>query len=442
MTPAFRISMHSELRKRVIQNLKQRGARDDSIVFIEGIGPGKLNYDGVIPNQRKEFLYLTGVTLDNYKLVISVGTEETYLFIPRYTDNDKVWDRYSIPTPESAVRDYGVTRAAYHEQLESIINGMRPSIVYTLSDQKLPFNTSFSQDKSLLASAISASRVTKTAKEIQVMRVSIQTSALAHIEYMKSMRPGIFEYQMQNIFESYGKACGLFFQAYYPIMAGGERGAVLHYIENNKVVTSDMMVLVDAGLEAQGYATDITRSFPANGKFSADQRAIYEIVLGAQQQAIAALRPGASWPDISALANRVLLEGLRKHQFLVGANINDMINAGVVKLFMPHGLGHSLGLLVHDVPALPSLLGQGMVLTVEPGIYFHKFLFEGATPVQKRFLNMTKIEKFYKFGGVRIEDDLLVTSNGYENLSKDVPSDIEAIERLMQPSKLEKRIFF
>lgn len=99
------------------------------------------------------------------------------------------------------------------------------------------------------------------------------------------------------------------------------------------------------------------------------------------------------------------------------------------------GLGHPLGLLVHDVPALPSQLLEGMVLTIEPGIYFHKFLFEGATPIQKRFLNMTKIERFYKFGGVRIEDDLLVSSNGSENLSKDVPSDIEAIETLMQQSK-------
>ena len=246
-------------------------------------------------------------------------------------------------------------------------------------------------------------------------------------------KEGLFEYQLQSNFESKCQQCGLIFQSYAPIFGASNRSAVLHYIENSRVIPSkpdSNIMLVDAGADYNGYATDITRSFPANGKFTNEQKMIYETVLEAQKSAMKTIKAGSSWSDASNAATRSLLEGLKKHKFVHG-DINGMIGARVQSLFMMHGLGHNLGLYVHDTGPL-NILKENMVLTVEPGIYFHKFLFDKATAAQKKFLNMEVINQFLNFGGVRIEDDLRVTKNGYENFSEDSPREIHEIEKLMK----------
>ncbi|TGZ54537.1 Xaa-Pro dipeptidase [Temnothorax longispinosus] len=210
-----------------------------------------------------------------------------------------------------------------------------------------------------------------------------------------------------------------------------------------------------------GYAADITCSFPANGKFTEDQKLIYNAVLKARDEVIKAAKPGVSWPDMHLLANRVMLTALKEGGLLVG-DVEDMIKEGLNEIFQPHGLGHLLGLDVHDVggylgypsgrfltperPTAPGVrklrtarkLEAGMILTVEPGCYFIDTLLDQAlaNPEQSKFLVKDQLQRFRGFGGVRIEDDVLITETGVENLT-DVPRTVEEIESFMQSGSVE-----
>ncbi|XP_011270716.1 hypothetical protein CAOG_09028, partial [Capsaspora owczarzaki ATCC 30864] len=208
------------------------------------------------------------------------------------------------------------------------------------------------------------------------------------------------------------------------------------------------MMLLDMGAEYHGYVSDITRSYPANGKFSPNQRFIYETVRQAQKAVMDAMRPGVKWTDMHLLAERTILEQLKAGGLLQGS-VDEMIEACLGYVFMPHGLGHQMGLDTHDVggyrdaserserPGLRNLrtnrvLAEGMVLTVEPGVYFVEHLLKKAfaDPAQSKFLVKSKLDEFRGFGGVRLEDDVLVTATGYENLTT-VPVTIEEVEAIM-----------
>lgn len=310
---------------------------------------------------------------------------------------------------------------------------LKPSVVYTLPNQKLPFSSPFPHQPSGLQQIIDQLRSIKTDNEIRVMRVGIKTSSLAHVEVMKHTREKLMEYQLQTVFESNCKVCGMKWQSYPPIVGGGNRSAVLHYVANDRMIPTSPdsnILLIDASGDYLGYASDITRTYPANGKFTQEQKMIYQTVLNAQKDAIETLKEGSLWSNAVLASHKAILSGLKSHGFLTG-DINAMHSARVQNLFMLHGLGHHLGLNVHDSGYL-STMRENMVVTVEPGIYFHEFIFRRATPEQKRFLNDTMIKKFLGFGGVRIEDCIRVLRNGYENLSKDVPKEIDEIEKLMK----------
>jgi len=294
----------------------------------------------------------------------------------------KFWDRFTIPTIIDSIKEYGVDKAHFNSDLENVVKSLNPQNVFTLPNQKLPFTHTYPIDVRSLEFSIHFRRTIKTPMEIRLMKVSITTSAKSHIDVMKNSKLNVNEYQLQTVFEAYGRSCGLQFHAYYPIVAGGKRAAVLHYIENDKIIPQTSIILIDAGHEYLGYATDITRSYPASGKFSQDQRIIYQTVLNAQKSAIGTLKHGSNWNDAVSISNIRLLEGLRTNQFVIG-NINEMLTNGVQRLFQPHGLGHAVGLLVHD-PSSLNILSEGQVLTVEPGIYFHSFLFENANQNQKK----------------------------------------------------------
>lgn len=310
---------------------------------------------------------------------------------------------------------------------------MNPTVVYTLPNQKLPFTHSYPHNSSILQGIIDQLRSIKTENEIRVMKVGIKTSSLAHVETMKATREKLWEFQLQTVFESSCKVCGLKWQSYPSIVGAGNRSAVLHYVANDRQIPSSPesnILLIDAGADYLGYATDITRSYPANGKFTNEQKMIYQTVLNAQKDAIETLKEGSTWASATLASHKAILSGLKTHGFLIG-DLTAMYNARVQNLFMLHSLGHHLGLNVHDTGSL-STMRENMVVTVEPGIYFHDFIFKRATPEQKRFLNETIIQKFLSFGGVRIEDCILVTKSGYENLSSFVPKEVDEIEKLMK----------
>jgi len=241
--------------------------------------------------------------------------------------------------------------------------------------------------------------------------------------------------------------------AYVCICGTGENGAILHYghaaAPNDKTIEDGDMCLFDMGAEYYCYTSDITCSFPANGHFSENQKLIYEAVYKSSRAVMAAAKPGVCWVDMHKLADRTHLEELKAGGLLQG-DVEDMLKVNLGAVFMPHGLGHFMGCDTHDVggylegepvrpeePGLKSLrtarvLKAGMVLTIEPGIYFIDMLLDNALndPEQSKFLVKDAIQNFRNFGGVRIEDDVLITETGIENLT-DVPRKVEEIVATM-----------
>nr|XP_012227156.1 PREDICTED: uncharacterized protein LOC105675003 isoform X2 [Linepithema humile] len=307
----------------------------------------------------------------------------------------------------------------------------------------------------LSRSVVLNSRVIKSSREIEVLRYVCKISSEAHKAVMRFLRPGMSEYNAEACFLHYVYDKGGCRHASYTCICGsGHNSSILHYghagAPNNKVIQDGDMCLFDMGGNYCGYAADITCSFPANGKFTEDQKLIYNAVLKARDAVIAAARPGVVWTDMHLLANRVMLTALKEGGLLVG-DVEDMIKVGLNEVFQPHGLGHLLGLDVHDVggylPGHPERSTQagvrklrtartllaGMCLTIEPGCYFIDCLLDAAlaNPEQSKFLVPEQLQRFRGFGGVRIEDDVLITEIGVENMTY-VPRTVEEIETFMQ----------
>ncbi len=264
-------------------------------------------------------------------------------------------------------------------------------------------------------------RLYKSRDEIKLMRQAAKISAGAHKRVMGYCKPGMHEFQLEaelvHEFMQHGSRAA----AYPSIVGSGENGCILHYTENRDEISEGDLLLIDAGAEYQGYASDITRTFPANGKFSTAQRQAYDLVLKAQLAAIEQVRPGNHWNDPHDAAVRVLTEGMIELGILKG-NVDELIKDHVYTKYYMHRTGHWIGMDVHDVGDYKvdnewRMLEPGMVLTIEPGLYMSA----GSKGLPKKWWNI----------GIRIEDDVLVTKDGYEVLSKDAPKTADEIEALM-----------
>jgi Xaa-Pro aminopeptidase len=247
-------------------------------------------------------------------------------------------------------------------------------------------------------------------------------SAGAHRRAMRAARPGRFEYELEAELLHEFRRCGAQFPAYWPIVAGGANACVLHYVANDDVLRDGELVLIDAGCELAGYASDITRTFPVNGRFSAEQRAVYEVVLEAQEAAFARCRPGNHWNDPHDAAVQAITKGLVRLGLLKG-RVPALIKDGAYRRFFMHRTGHWLGMDVHDVGDYKvgdewRVLEPGMCLTVEPGIYIPA----GSKGVPRRWWNI----------GVRIEDDVAITTAGCEILTDGLPRTPDEVERVMR----------
>jgi len=262
-------------------------------------------------------------------------------------------------------------------------------------------------------------RLFKSAAELEVMRRAGEISALAHIRAMEKCRPGMFEFQLEGEILHEFNRHGARFPSYNTIVGGGENGCILHYTENEAPLRDGDLVLIDAGCEFNGYAGDITRTFPVNGKFTPAQREIYDIVLESLETALALYRPGTSMQEVTRAVVRVMVTGLARLGILKG-EIDPLILDNAHRPFFMHGLSHWLGLDVHDVgnhgPDRSRLLEPGMVLTVEPGLYIAP---NADVPAQYRGI------------GIRIEDDIVITETGNENLTASVVKKADDIEALM-----------
>lgn len=256
----------------------------------------------------------------------------------------------------------------------------------------------------------------KTAEELELLRKAVFISAVGQVEVMKAMKPGLSETEIQGIHEFVFKKYGSEYEGYPSIVGEGNNGCILHYIENNKPeVSSERMVLMDLGAEYHGYTADVTRTIPVDGEFSPEEKAIYDLVYKAQEEAIQMIKPGVTFAQLGAHAKKVINEGL--------AELGIIESPDARHLYYPHGLSHHIGLDVHDKGNYGPL-EENMVITVEPGIYIPKG---------------SKCDPKWWDIAVRIEDDVLITKEGFELLSGFAPRTTEEIEKVMkQPSPLDQ----
>ncbi|RWS20454.1 xaa-Pro dipeptidase-like protein, partial [Leptotrombidium deliense] len=420
--------------------------------------------------QESFFHWTFGVEEPDFLGAIFINDGKSVLFAPRLPESYAVW-MGKLPTLNEIKEKYGVHHVYYTDQILEIMKSYAAQVLLTLrglntDSQKMcrpaVFDGigNFEVNDSILHAEISECRVIKTEKELQVLRYANRVSSEAHIEVMKRIRPGMKEYQLESIFKHYCYFVGgARHVSYTCICCSGENGAILHYghaaAPNNKTVNDGEMCLFDMGCEYHCYASDITCSFPANGKFSNDQKIIYNAVLKANRAVMKEMKPGVSWVEMHLLAEKVMLEDMKNNGLLRG-EIEEMMSARLGAIFIPHGLGHLMGIDTHDVggylehtpprrteEGLRSLrtarsLETGMVLTIEPGLYFIDVLLDKAL----RDPNLSSSSKLTDFAdSVRIEDDVVVTETGVELLTT-VPRNIEEIETIMAEGKANNAQYY
>ena len=420
-------------------------SRMQSGVAIIPTAPERLrNRDAHYPYRFDSyFYYLTGFREPEAVLVIIAGTEKTparHILFCREKDKEReIWDGFRYG-PEAAKEVFGFDETYPVVQLDELLPKLltdQPAVYTVLGqdpawDQRIIgwLNRVREQARTGVAAPseihdcraiLDEMRLIKGTDELQIMQRAADISTQAHQRAMQTTRPGMREYEIEaellHTFYRHGAQA----PAYTSIVAGGANACVLHYVENNAELKSGDLILIDAGCELNGYASDITRTFPVNGKFTTVQKDVYQLVLAAQAAAIAQVQPGNSWNDPHQAALHILAQGFIDLGLCQGS-VDAVLESEDYKRFYMHRTGHWLGMDVHDAGEYKQqgewrLLQPGMVLTVEPGCYIRP-----AENVPEHFWNI----------GIRIEDDVIVTQTGHELLTDAAPKAIADIEELMQ----------
>jgi Xaa-Pro aminopeptidase len=390
--------------------------------------------------QDSDFYYLTGFPEPQAVAVLAPGRSGgEYLLFCRERDSQReLWDG-AHAGPAEAVAEFGADAAfpisQIEERLPAILasaervyytRGIHPEFddrltgwMPTAHNRQSP-GAEATGDLLPLDNVLHDLRLYKSRAEISAMRRAADVAVKAHLRAMRNSRPGLYEYEIEAEFLHEFRRHGLR-PSYLPIVGSGPNTCVLHYIANERQVQDGDLVLADVGCEFDCYASDVTRTYPVNGRFSAEQRAIYEIVLEAHEAAVNAIGPGAHWNDGHEAAVKIVTRGLRRLGLLEGSP-GALVRDGAYRRFFMHRTGHWLGMDVHDVGDYKvgdhwRMLEPGMVMTVEPGIY----IAEGSKGVHKRWWGI----------GVRIEDDVLVTREGRDILTGGLPRSPEEIEALV-----------
>lgn len=390
--------------------------------------------------QDSDFFYLTGFEEPDSLAVIKPDAEKKYTLFVRPRDPEReIWDGRRAGV-EGAKSEFGAEEsfpiAEFESKLAEFLDGA-DVLYYRLGVDSELDNTiikEISRMRSLNrkpvhppqtiidpSTIVHEMRVLKSEDEIAIMQASADIAAEAHCEAMKTVRPGMQEYQIEALIEQVFRRHGASGPAYTSIVGGGPNATVLHYINNDGELRDGELLLLDAGAEYKGYASDITRTFPINGRYTKAQRDIYDLVLKAQMSCVEMVRPGVTHDQLKQHSIEVLTEGMAELGLLKGKT-EELIKEKKYEKFYMHGLGHMLGIDVHDVGRYyhgteSRALEPGVVMTVEPGIY----IAPDTKDVPEQYLGI----------GVRIEDDVLCTNNGPRVLTTKVPKHAEEIEELM-----------
>lgn len=433
----IKMSEYAKRRKDLMRNIGPAG-----IVILPGAKEILRNGDAVYHfRQNSDFYYLSGFAEPEAVLVLAPKRAAgEYILFNRVRDREReIWDGPRAGQ-EGACKDYLADQAfpieRFEEMLPELLEG-RESVHYpvglyppfddlliaALTKIRAKVRAGLKSPIALvdIAPSLHEMRLFKSPAEIAVMQKAVDITGDAHVRAMQACKPDMNEYQLEAELMHEFQRRGARFPAYNCIVGAGRNSCILHYINNDAKIADGDMVLIDAGAEYANYAADITRTFPANGKFSAEQRAIYELVLESQLAAIKSVQPGAAWTTPQNVIVKIITQGLLDLGILKG-ELDDLIEKQAYFPFYMHRSGHWLGLDVHDggqyrIDGKWRPFAPGMVLTVEPGIYISADI----PGVDKRWHNI----------GVRIEDNVLVTENGCEVLSRNIPKQIADIEALM-----------
>lgn len=418
--------------------------------------------------QRRYFYYLSGVNEADCYLTYDIETELLTLYVPNFDLHQAVWMGPTV-TKEEAEARYDVHLVRYFASLQSdlqqwVAQYNKSSPIYILHESQRPVVPSAENlllDSKWLQPAMDAARGVKDHHEIQLIREANRVSGLAHRKILETIHEMTNEAEIEGSFLDTCVSHGAKNQAYEIIAGSGENAAVLHYVRNDEPLKGRQLVCLDAGAEWDCYASDVTRTFPltATGDWASDQaRDIYHLVEVMQEECIKRIAPGVRFLDLHVLAHGIMIQGLQRLGILRHGSVEEIRQSGASAVFLPHGLGHHLGLEVHDVSErslmargdsgfyasvlVSSLthspctltapgLEEGMVVTVEPGIYFSRLALDNARKQRQlaQYINLEEAEKYISVGGVRIEDDILVTGTGYENLTT-APKGREMLEIL------------
>ncbi|MBU2967155.1 Xaa-Pro aminopeptidase [Amphritea sp. 2_MG-2023] len=416
-----------------------------SVAIVPSASEVTRNRDVEYPfRQDSDFYYLTGFNEPDALLVLipSENLGQVVIFCRDRDPEMEIWHGYRAG-PLGVCNQYGADHAypiaELDERMVELLQG-KERLYYSIGTHEhldtqvhgwlngIRKNTRLGAEAPnemvMLDTLLHEQRLFKSAEEADLMRAAGRISAEAHVRAMQVCKPGLTEYQLEAEITHHFAMNGCRLPAYSSIVGGGDNACVLHYTENQDVLKEGDLVLIDAGCELDYYAGDITRTFPVSGKFSVEQKALYELVLASQLACIEAIRPGVPWICIHDKSVEVLTHGLIDLGLLHG-DPEDLIETGAYREFYMHRIGHWLGMDVHDVGDYKidgewRSLESGMVLTVEPGIY--------VSPQNE------SVDEKWRGIGIRIEDDVLVTEDGYEVLSAAAPKGVDEIEALMSRS--------
>lgn len=426
------ISIFKERRAKVASQMES-----NSILMLCSSNIVPRNNDTTFPfRQDSNFYYLTGFNEPNSVMLLkSDGT--AYIFCRNKNPELEKWDGFMWGYQAAADEfnfDDGFDINDIDQLAPQIINGT--STVYALVGKNKDFDQQVIKwitaansmerhqgniDLKNFSNQLGMMRLVKEDSELSLMRKSCEIAALTHKAVISKAKVGMSEFDLETMYLNEFKSHGSKDISYTPIVAGGERACILHYIDNNQPIADGELVLVDAGCEWGLYASDITRTYPINGKFSAEQRAVYDVVLEAHNKACEAIQIGANCTDPQKASELSLSQGL-KDLGLLTQSMDEIMDKQLFREFYYHKIGHWLGLDVHD--DCPYSIGEkevtfqkNMVMTIEPGIYINQ---------------TANVDNKWKGIGIRIENDILATDTGYENLTSLVPSNADEIEGLMQ----------
>lgn len=453
--------------KQHAQRVAEKLGVSDGLIYLRG-EPLRLKEDSDMPQpfyQRRYFYYLSGCNETDCHLAYDIQNDSLTLFIPSINPSRVIWSGRGS-TPAEALDKYDIDQVFLNNDLERFVKKWatyHKGSLYILHDDQGPakVTTGARVDSTSLQHAIDSARVIKDAYEIALIRKANAISSKAHREVLARIRDFKNEAQVEGLFMDVCISENAKQQAYAPIAASGTNAGTLHYDNNDEPLEGRQLMCLDAGCSWGNYASDITRTFPLSGEWTKEAKEIYDLVERMQEACIKRLGPGVRYLDLHVLAHQIAIDGLLSLGILYNGTKEEIFKAGTSRAFFPHGLGHHVGLEVHDVghkelvsvtvfspnsrPKAPSIypanfylpvydakscrspvdpssphLDEGMVVTVEPGIYFSAYaleMFYLPSPVHSKYINKKVLARYMPVGGVRIEDDILITSKGYENLT-------------------------